>query len=89
MMHGGFESGFGHGAGWICGPGVFFPGPIGWIITLLFWGLIIYLLVRFFQFLFSGRSRSNPTSRLDTLKDRLARGEINEDEYRRMKEELI
>ncbi len=89
MMHGGFGSGFGHGAGWICGPGVFFPGPIGWIITLLFWGLIIYLVVRFFQFLFSGRSRSNPTSRLNTLKDRLARGEINEDEYRRMKEELI
>lgn len=71
MMHNGFGSGFGHG-GWLCGPGAFFPGPIGWIITLLFWGLIIYLAVRFFQFVFSGRSRSNPTSRLDVLKDRFA-----------------
>lgn len=88
MMHGGFGSGFGHG-GWFCGPGAFFPGPIGWVITLLFWGLIIYLVVRFFQFLFSGKSRSNPTSRLDVLKDRFARGEITEEEYRRMKTELL
>jgi len=49
MMHNGFGSGFGHGDR-LCGPGAFFPGPIGWLLTLLFWGLIIYLAVRLFQF---------------------------------------
>jgi len=87
-MHNGFGSGFGHG-GRLCDPGAFFPGPIGWLLTLLFWGLIIYLAVRLFQFLFSGKNRSNPTSRLEVLKNRFAQGEITEEEYRRMKTELL
>jgi putative membrane protein len=87
MMHDGFGSGFGHFSNWLCGPGAFFPGPLGWIITLFFWGLIIYLVVKLFQALFSGGKRISTTA-LDTLKERFARGEINEDEYRRMKTEL-
>lgn len=87
MMHNGFGSGFGHMSNWLCGPGAFFPGPLGWIVTLLFWGLIIYLVVKLFQFLFSGAKRTTATH-LDALKERYARGEINEDEYRRMKSEL-
>ncbi len=83
MMH----SGFGQYSSWLCGPGGFFPGPLGWIITLLFWGLVILLVVKLFQALFS-RENKVTTSPLSTLKERYARGEINEDEYLRMKAEL-
>ncbi len=87
MMHNGFGSGFGHYGNWLCGPGAFFPGPFGWIITLLFWGLVIYLLVKLFGAIFSGK-KENSSSNLDTLQERYAKGEIDEDEYRRMKTEL-
>lgn len=87
MMHTGFGMGFGHSGNWLCGPGAFFPGPLGWIITLLFWGLVIYLLLKLFQTFFSRGKRAS-TEHLDTLKERYARGEINEDEYHRMKTEL-
>jgi len=83
MMH----TGFGHYGNWLCGPGFFFSGPFGWIVTLLFWGLVVYLLVKLFQFLLSGRDRGagNP---LNTLKERYARGEISAAEYKRMRTEL-
>jgi putative membrane protein len=87
MMHNGFGMGFGHYSNWLCGPGAFFPGPLGWIVTLLFWGLLIYLLAKLFKAIFSGEKR-NSTTNLDTLKERYARGEISEDEYHRMKTEL-
>ena len=87
MIHNGFGSGFGHYGSWLCGPGIFFPGPLGWIITLLFWAVVIYLVVKLFQVLFSGEKVTSTTP-LDALKERYARGEIKEDEYRRMKSEL-
>jgi putative membrane protein len=87
MMHNGFGMGFGHYSNWLCGPGAFFPGPLGWIVTLLFWGLLIYLLFKLFGAIFSGEKR-NPMTSLDMLKERYARGEIGEDEYHRMKTEL-
>ncbi len=87
MMHSGFGSGFGYNGNWICGPGAFFPGPIGWVVTLLFWALLIYLAVKLFKAIFSDSSKE-PASRLDSLKERYARGEIGEDEYNRMKTEL-
>ncbi len=83
MMHTGF---FNHTGNWFCGPGAFIPGPLGWIVTLLFWVLIIYLVVVFFQMLFSGRRKKEGP--LETLKQRYARGEITEAEYQRMKTEL-
>ena len=87
MMHNGFGMGFGQYSNWLCGPGVFFPGPLGWIVTLLFWGGLIYLLVKLFGAIFSGEKR-NPMKNMDMLKERYARGEIGEDEYHRMKTEL-
>ncbi len=83
MMH----NGFGQFGNWLCGPGAFFPGPFGWIISLLFWALVIFLAVKLFQAVFSG-GRSKSAAHLDILRERYARGEINEDEYRRMKTEL-
>jgi putative membrane protein len=83
MMH----NGFGHYSSWFSGPGIFFHGPLGFIINLLFWGLIIFLVIKLFRTLFSGETRSL-TTHLDILKERYARGEISEDEYHRMKTEL-
>lgn len=87
MMHSGFGTGFGQYGSWLCGPGAFFPGPLGWIVTLLFWGLVIFLVVKLFQAVFSGRE-TRQSGPLNTLRERYARGEINEDEYNRMKAEL-
>ncbi len=79
--------GFAHGSNWFCGPGAFFPGPLGWVVTLLFWALIIYLAYRLIRAVMAGRS--GPDSRaLETLRQRYARGEINDDEFKRMKSEL-
>ncbi len=83
MMH----SGFGYNSNWFCGPGSFFPGPTGWIVMLLFWALLIYLGVRLFKAV-STKNSEGSVSRLDSLKERYARGEIDEDEYNRMKREL-
>jgi len=83
MMH----NGFGQFGSWLCGPGAFFPGPFGWIISLLFWALVIFLVVKLVQMLFSGSRRSS-AAHLDILKERYASGEINQDEYQRMKTEL-
>lgn len=87
MMHGGFGSGFGHYSSWFSGPGLFFHGPLGFIVSLLFWGLVVFLVIKLFRMLFSGEE-SSLTTHLDILKERYARGEINKDEYHRMKTEL-
>jgi putative membrane protein len=83
MLH----NGFGHYSNWLCGPGAFFPGPLGWIITLLFWALIIVLVFKLFQIMFSGGKRTFP-NHLDRLQKRYVQGEINEEEYRRMNSEF-
>jgi putative membrane protein len=88
MMHSGFGSGFGHYGSWLSGPGMFFHGPLGFVLTLLFLGLVISFAIKLFRTLFSGEKKSLVTH-LDTLKERYARGEINEDEYHRMKTELV
>ncbi|MBU1388166.1 MAG: SHOCT domain-containing protein [Proteobacteria bacterium] len=81
------NSGFGYNGNWFCGPGAFFPGPAGWIITLLFWGILIYLAVKLLKVIFSRGSKGS-VNRLETLKDRYVQGEISEDEYHRMKAQL-
>ncbi|MBU0674465.1 MAG: SHOCT domain-containing protein [Proteobacteria bacterium] len=72
--------------GW--GPGT---GIGGMFMMLLFWGLIIAGLVWLYRlFMKSDRtefidSRETP---LDILKKRYARGEINKDDFERMKKDL-
>jgi putative membrane protein len=77
----------GHYNNLLCGPGAFFSGPLGMIVTLLFWGLIIYLVVKAVQALFRSTKASSPTS-LELLKRRYAKGEISEEEFNRIKAEL-
>ena len=73
----------GHYNNWLCGSGVFSHGPFGIILALLFWGLVIYLLVKVFQAIFRSTG-----SDLDILKKRYAKGEISEEEFKRMKADL-
>jgi len=81
------NSGFGYNGNWLCGPGVFFPGPMGWFVTLLFWATLIYLAVKLLKLVFNSNSKGS-SDRLETLKNRYAQGEISEDNYKRMKAQL-
>lgn len=87
---------FGHGAGytnWWCGPGAFFQGPSGMLITLLFWGFIIALLIWLVQSIFRGKTPNSSSGAinksLNILSERYARGEISKDEFDRMKTDLL
>ncbi|MCF3595040.1 SHOCT domain-containing protein [Rhodobacteraceae bacterium LMO-12] len=75
------DRGFGHM--WGGGYGMF-----GGLMMVVFWGLIIGLIVLAIRG-FSGRSDTGAgQSALDILKERYARGEIEEDEYERRKAKL-
>lgn len=63
-------------------------GLLGGLMMLVFWGLIIGLIVLGVRG-FSGRSDApSNSSALDILKERYARGEIEEDEFERRKAKL-
>lgn len=86
----------GYGYGCMMGPWMMGGGWMGFswiwmlvgsIVSLLFIGLIIYGI----YYLLTGRVRGfEPEKRspLDLLKERYAKGEITEDEYKKMKKEL-
>lgn len=80
--------------GWLCGPGSFFPGPLGMGLNLLFWVALIFLAVWLFRVVFGKRSSPPPsstgavTSALEVLKHRYAAGEIDSEQYERMKKDL-
>lgn len=58
----------------------------GWLLFLAFLGVLGYLLVRHAT---GARGSAPPTGRADEILDeRLARGEIDEDEYRRRRDAL-
>jgi hypothetical protein len=79
-MHNGFSSKFGHYGNWRK-PGAFFPGPIGWMITLIHRRLIIYLFARFSRLLFNA-GNGNTTKRLDALKKQCAEDKTEKEKYR-------
>lgn len=63
---------------------------IGMLVNLAIVGLIIYLVVRAISrdgFRDSNKNVSN--SAIEILKERYAKGEIDEDEYRRKKEDIL
>ncbi len=76
---------------WWCGPGSLFPGPLGMIVTLLFWGIILFLLFKGAQLLFSNDQR-NSTLKTGTaeelLKSRYAQGQISREEFQQMQKDL-
>lgn len=86
---------FGHCTGytnWWYGPGAFFQGPTGMLVTLLFWGFITVLFVWLFQSIFKGKTFNSSSctinNSLNILSERYARGEINKEEFDQMKTDL-
>lgn len=76
---------------WLCGPGSYFHGPWGMLVNLAFWIVMIFLAVWLFQAVFSKKRTAPPLSSsapLDVLKHRYAAGEIDREEFERMKREL-
>ncbi len=74
---------FGHGGGY--GMGGWMPFHFGGILQLIVIGLIIYFVVRMVR---RPATEGVPLSAVDILKKRYAAGEIDEETYRRMKDEL-
>ncbi|HCU70560.1 MAG TPA: electron transporter RnfE [Candidatus Moranbacteria bacterium] len=70
----------GWGGGWF---------GFGWIFMLVFWGLVIWgilALVKDDKYRRRDRDERNPR---DILKERYAKGEINKEEFERMKKDLM
>jgi putative membrane protein len=62
---------------------------IGWIFIILFWALIIYLVVRGTgRWSGKGTGPGPQKSAEEILKERYAKGEINKEEFERMKRDL-
>ena len=59
----------------------------GAIIMVLFWGAIIWLVISLIN-AGTKKSEETPESALDILKKRYARGEINKEEFERMKKDI-
>ena len=80
------------GNGW-CDFGLFFPGPFGMIFSLLLWTVIILALVKLVQLLLKNKSQqinsNKPVNSLELLKERYARGDIDEETYQKIKQELL
>lgn len=79
----GHGAGFGHGAGY--GMGSWMPFHFGGILQLIVIGLIIYFTLRMFR-------KPVPVNQEDSIMEmvrrRYASGEIDEETYRRMKDQL-
>lgn len=64
-------------------------GMFGGFTMLLFWGVLLALVVLVVRWLSKSSGESiNTQSALDILKERYAKGEIDEDEYRKRKSTL-
>jgi len=62
---------------------------VGWVITVAVIVFALYGLIALLRKTDTRTMRSQPATPLDILKERLARGEINTDEYTRIKDELL
>ncbi|HEX9910419.1 MAG TPA: SHOCT domain-containing protein [Desulfatiglandales bacterium] len=86
----------GYGEGRWFGPGMMDWGMWGggWIFMLLFWGLVIVALIFLIRWL-AGLSRPRPSSEkphdsaLEILRQRYAKGEIDNEEFDQKKRDLM
>ena len=78
---------FGHGNHqWMSGPFTF-QGPLGIFFTLLFWGLLAYFIYLGIGLLRNAGRRENDTA-VQILRQRFARGEIDQDQFNEMRQQL-
>jgi len=81
---GGWNDGYGHMMGWGGGFGFF-----GGFMMLVFWGVIIALIVLAVRWLSEGAKGGGARSdAMDVLRQRFAKGEIDEEEFARRKKAL-
>lgn len=75
---------------WWWGPGYFFGGPFGMILGFVFWAAIIYVGFRLISNLFNQSAEVNRKreTALDILKQRYAKGEIDMEEFTKIKKHL-
>lgn len=86
MMHGWY----GPGNSWMMGGNYWWMGLIGMVIQLLFWIGIIYLAVRLLR---TYLPRNNTPAKIEDnalsiVRERYARGEIDSEQYNKLKQEL-
>ncbi len=71
------------------GDGIYGMGHgFGWILMILFWGIIIYLVIRGTGHWSQKGAGHADKSAEDILKERYAKGEIGKEEFDRMKQDL-
>ncbi len=76
---------------WWCGPGSLFPGSLGMIFTLIFWAILLFLLFKGTQLLFSNgqkETKMETGTASELLKSRYAQGQISREEFQQMQKDL-
>jgi putative membrane protein len=72
------------------GPGMMWGWGMGWILMIIFWGLVVVGLIFLIRYLIGAtRGTNGKESALDILKKRYARGEINKEEFEQKKKDLL
>ncbi|NLI91542.1 MAG: hypothetical protein GX434_04850 [Peptococcaceae bacterium] len=86
MMH----NWYGHGSNLISQGNFWWMGVASMIIHLLFWGVVIFLAVKFLKKYLerADRKRVNEDSAMMILRERFAKGEIELEEFKQRKAEL-
>jgi len=82
---------YGQGMGssnWLWGGAGFMHGPLGIIVMVLFWALIIALVIKMFQYFFPSKPQNNQSRSHEILTERYASGEISKSEFDQMKKDI-
>ena len=66
----------------------FLHGPFGFILSLLFWGIVIWALIKVVQAILNAFRQQKYSDPLMILKRRYACGELSLDEFNSMKKQL-